>query len=121
MVDQDQIDRRVISWIHHQAASNEGDASDFYERWEQFVASHNAETAQAFHRSPYFEVFRLLDALVEGLQKDHQTGIPMDESVMENIRQAGSPGFMGNRDEVRRRLDALIENKDKLLEYFRIV
>lgn len=101
MVDQDEIDLQVRAWILTQTGRDEDDSNDIYKRWEQFVVTHDDETAEALRRSAIFEGFRLLDALTEGALKELQTGTPLDESVVEHIRQGGSPSFKGDRDKVR--------------------
>ena len=101
MVDQDEIDLQVRAWIVAQTGKDEDDSNGIYKRWEQFVLAHDDETAEALRRSAIFEGFRLLDALTEGVLNELQTGIPLDECVVEHIRQGGTPSFKGDRDKVR--------------------
>lgn len=108
MVDQDEIDKQVFLWLMAQRRKTRGSSDDLFERWEQFVASRDDETTEALRRSAAFEAFRLADALMAGILKSRQTGIPLDESIVERIGQGGSASFNGDREKVRFYLEASV-------------
>ncbi len=101
MVDQDEIDKQVFLWLMAQSRSARGDTDELFERWEQFVLSHDDETAEALRRSAYFEAFRLLDAFTEGILHESQTGTLLDESIIEQMRRGGAASFKGDREKTR--------------------
>ncbi len=106
MVDQDEIDKQVFLWLMAQRGSARGDTDDLFERWEQFVVSHDDETAEALRRCAAFEAFRLADALMAGIRKRLRTGTPLDENSIQRIGQGGSASFNGDREKVRIYLEA---------------
>lgn len=110
MVDQDEIDDRVLSWIraHKQVYLDDGPAA-YYQSWDQFVDQHDAETARAFRESAFFEYFRVLDALSQATAREIKTGTPVDDSIVENVRQGGTPSFTGERARVRYYIEVVRE------------
>ncbi|WP_341210580.1 hypothetical protein [uncultured Microbacterium sp.] len=119
MADQDEIDKQAHLWLVAQRGNATEDPNDIFERWEQFVASHDHETAEALRRSAYFEAFRLLDAFTAGIVKELQTGTQLDKRIIEHIRHGGSRSFKGDREKVRFYVSTAVANREELLQRFR--
>lgn len=115
MVDQNEIDHKARSWLRDQSRGDVDSPSDARRQWDRFVMEHDTETARALRTSVEVEVFLLLDALIAGIAEERGAGVSIDDSVMADIRRAGSTSFAGGRDEVRRYLHAIVDNREELL------
>ncbi len=117
MVDQDEIDDLVLAWTNTHKDLYLGDAqAAFHQQWEQFVEQHDAETAQALRENALFEFFRLVTALFHAVAHEVKSGISVDESIVDSIREGGTPSFTGDRARVRQCIDELVANRELIIE-----